>query len=170
MEDICKIGFTWLRRGRVLGGYKSVAPKMDFLSLRARSALLARANFLRQTLITYKTFCKNRFSIFCFLTSKKRIVENGVYPPPTFVLTKGVLARQRRERIFFSGGGVWGGGDFCALHKYGRGRERIFWKKLRFLDGRLIFKAQIKNSMVTVSLYKNSCLLHTTKFKIKSHF
>ncbi len=79
--------------GGYLWGAKSVAPKMDFYFFRARSALLARAKFLRQPLVTYKTFGKNRFSRLFLICSKNTIVENGPDTPPTFVLDMGVLAR-----------------------------------------------------------------------------
>ena len=70
-----KLGLLDKDVGGYLGGAKSIASKTGFWGS-------ARAKFLRQPLVTYKTFASDRFSIFFFLTSKKRIVENGVCPPP----------------------------------------------------------------------------------------
>ena len=94
MEDIYKLGLTWSWCGRGLGGgSKSVAPKMDFLRFCARSALLARAKFLSQPLVTYKTFVSDRFSTLLVVRSKNAKVKNGVYPPPLSVFYRFVLAR-----------------------------------------------------------------------------
>ena len=53
----------------------------------------ARANFLGQTLTTYKTFVFDRFSRLCFFTSKNSVVENGQYPPACSVYQLFFLAR-----------------------------------------------------------------------------
>ena len=80
--------------GDHIGGVtKWIASKIDFSVFPARSALLARAKFLGQSLITYKTFVFDRFSRMFVLSSKNALVEIRSCPPPTSVYQLFVLAR-----------------------------------------------------------------------------
>ena len=53
-------------------GAKLISPKIEFLRICARIAFLAREKFLRQPLVTYKTFEFDRFPRFFFICSKNR--------------------------------------------------------------------------------------------------
>ena len=66
------------------GGAKSVASKIEFLGLSARVAFLARAKFLRQPLVTYKTFVSDRFFRLFLIYSKK--TPPHTHTPPHSVL------------------------------------------------------------------------------------
>ena len=68
------------------GGAKSVASKIEFLGLNARVAFLARAKFLRQPLVTYKTFVSDRFFRLFLIYSKNTLVKMGIPPPLHLVL------------------------------------------------------------------------------------
>ena len=88
------------------GGVNLIAPKIEFLRFCARIAFLARAKFLRQPLVTYKTFGKNRFFRMFLICPKNALVTFGVYPPPPpplLVLDSFVLAREvwQNTRIYF---------------------------------------------------------------------
>ena len=78
------------------GGAKSVAQKTDFSSFRARSALLARANFLRQPLATYKTFVSDKFSLLFLVGS---IQKMGLPPPPPPIWFQDSIFFKRKERL-----------------------------------------------------------------------
>ena len=66
---------------KVEGGVRLIAPKIDFYFFCARIAFLARAKFLRQPLVTYKTFGKNRFLILILICSKNTLVKIALNPP-----------------------------------------------------------------------------------------
>ena len=85
-------------------GVKLIALKINFyfFARAARSTFLARHKFLRQTLITYKTFGKNRFSILFLIFSKNIIVENGLHPPtPHFRFSHGCLGTRVYQFLQF---------------------------------------------------------------------
>ena len=63
------------------GGAKSVAPKIEFLGLCARIAFLARAKFLRQPLVTLKTFVSDRLSRL-FLICSNNVLDKMSFTHP----------------------------------------------------------------------------------------
>ena len=85
---------VWYRNAilKKLRGAKLVAPEIDFYFFRARSAFLARAKFLRQPLVTYKTFSKNRFLRMFLICSQNALVKMGLDPPFLAVVDTFVLA------------------------------------------------------------------------------
>ena len=72
----------WNAKVKILRGAKSVAPKIEFLGLCARIAFLARAKFLRQPLVTLKTFVSDRFSRLFLICSKTALVKMGLASSP----------------------------------------------------------------------------------------
>ena len=78
---------------KIGGGVKLIAPKIDFYFFCARILFLARAKFLRQPLVTLKTFVFDRFCILFFICSKNALVKMGVTPPPHSVVDTFWLAR-----------------------------------------------------------------------------
>ena len=80
--DLLMLGFTPKHHARKIEGWaKLIAPKIDFYFSRARISFLARANFLRQPQVTFKTFVFDRFSIMFLICSKKALVKMGLAPP-----------------------------------------------------------------------------------------
>ena len=95
----CMLGLVLEHCGLVLGGgAKLIAPKIEILRFCARIAFLARAKFLRQPLVTYKTFGKNRFFRMFLICPKNALVTFGVCLPPSlrfrqfFLGTKSISA------------------------------------------------------------------------------
>ena len=81
------------------GGGIFVAPKIYFY-------FFARANFLRQPLVTLETFVFDRFSILFLICSKNALVKMAVSPPPScscrhfWVGTSRYLYDFRKIKIF----------------------------------------------------------------------
>ena len=63
-------------------GLRLVGPKIDFYFFCARISFLARAKFLRQSLVSLKTFVFDWFSIMVLIFSKNALVKMGLTPPP----------------------------------------------------------------------------------------
>ena len=70
-------------------GVKLIAPKIDFWRLCARMSFLARAKFLRQPLVTYKTFVSDRFFRLFLIYSKNTLVKMSLAPSHSVLDTFG---------------------------------------------------------------------------------
>ena len=91
----------WNAIVKILRGAKSVAPKIEFLWLCARIAFLARTKFLRQPLVTLKTFVSDRFSRLFLICSKHALVKWALPPSSAFRHFFGGTIRKLIKKCIF---------------------------------------------------------------------